>query len=231
MTLPILLSVPHAGLAIPDELVMLNRLSPREIAADGDVGAAEIYLPLKRHVASLVTTPVARAFVDMNRAENDVRKDGVVKTHTCWDVPIYSRALSKAEIETLVARYHRPYHRELTQAACQSIRLGVDCHTMADKGPPVGPDPGKPRPAVCLGGGDGAIPQDWLNALKNCFEVFFPGEVTIDEPFSGGHITRSHCVDIPWVQLELSREGYFTDLEKSRAVINSLKIWCRLILK
>jgi len=30
------------------------------------------------------------------------------------------------------------------------VMLGIDCHTMAAKGPPIGPDPGKERPLVCL---------------------------------------------------------------------------------
>jgi N-formylglutamate amidohydrolase len=43
--------------------------------------------------------------------------------------------------KTLIEKYHRPYHQKLTRFAEQAI-LGVDCHTMAEKGPPVGPDSG-----------------------------------------------------------------------------------------
>jgi hypothetical protein len=92
--LPLLVSVPHAGLAIPPEVAALNRLTAQEIAEDGDVGAREIYGELAPYVAAFVISDIARAFVDLNRAEDDIRKDGVIKTHTCWDVPVYERPLS-----------------------------------------------------------------------------------------------------------------------------------------
>lgn len=122
-----------------------------------DEGAAEIYLPLKNKVKVLVTTDVARAIVDMNRAEDDRRKDGVVKTHTCWDVPIYSEPLSDILMETLLAQYYRPYHQDLFRLA-DNVVAGIDCHTMAAVGPPVGPDPGLERPAACLSNADGTCP-------------------------------------------------------------------------
>ena len=96
MSEPLLLSVPHAGLTIPSEVANLCLLTKNEIIEDGDEGAAEIYLPLENEVSALVTTVVARAIVDMNRAEDDRGKDGVVKTHTCWDVQIYSEPPSEA---------------------------------------------------------------------------------------------------------------------------------------
>ena len=224
--LPLLLSVPHAGLAIPPEVAELNLLTPEEIAEDGDEGAAAIYLPLEHEVAALVTTPIARAYVDMNRSEGDIRKDGVVKSHTCWDRPIYRRPLRSAEIEALMARYHRPYHEALSVQGRDEVVLAVDCHTMAAVGPPVAPDPGVERPAVCLGSGGGAIPERWLAILKECFEREFPGEVTVDAPFSGGHVTRSHAVERPWVQLELSRAPYWSDQQKGEAVERALTAWC-----
>lgn len=44
--------------------------------------AAEIYYPLEEHVTALVTTDIARAIVDLNRAEDDNVGDQV-------DVKIY----------------------------------------------------------------------------------------------------------------------------------------------
>ena len=76
--LPLLISVPHAGKDIPAEVKSLNLLSQEEIAADGDVGAVEIY-NFADHVDQYVTTSIARAYVDMNRDPVDIRKDGVVK--------------------------------------------------------------------------------------------------------------------------------------------------------
>ena len=43
MTLPILMSVPHAGLRVPPEAEPYCRLSTSDLLADSDEGAAEIY--------------------------------------------------------------------------------------------------------------------------------------------------------------------------------------------
>ena len=141
MRLPLLLSVPHAGLSVPPEAQPNCILTPKEIEADGDVGAAEIY-DLESDVTAFLTTDIARAIVDLNRAEDDRQKDGVVKTHTCWDVPVYDPFPSEQIIEALLEGYYRPYHARLRELATTGVRLGVDCHTMAAEGPPVGPDPG-----------------------------------------------------------------------------------------
>ena len=101
------------------------------------------------------------------------RKDGVVKTHTCWDVPVYRSAPTEQLVQTLLATYHRPYHERLARLAEPALLLAVDCHTMAAFGPPVGPDPGVERPWVCLSNADGTCPSEWMQELKTCFELAF----------------------------------------------------------
>ena len=223
--LPLLISVPHAGLAVPPEVVHLNRLASKEIAEDGDEGAREIYSILEDRVSHFVTTDIARAFVDLNRADDDIRKDGVVKTHTCRDVPIYSKPLAPGLIEKLLELYYRPYHQRLTALGGRDLLLGVDCHTMAAHGPPVGPDPGQIRPRVCIGDGNGACPKDWAEYLVECFRGQFPGEVTLNQPFSGGYITQHHGSEMPWVQIELSRGGFASTVQKGKWVLAALKEW------
>ncbi len=224
MTLPLLISVPHAGLVVSEEVRDICILSEEDIIADGDEGAAEVY-DIADHVAAFVTTDIARAIVDMNRAEDDIRKDGVVKTHTCWEKPIYSRPLTKSETEALIERYHRPYHARLSALASEDVRLAIDCHTMAAIGPPVGPDTGKKRPMVCLGYGDGTCPEEWIQSLATCFRDQFGDDVTINEPFSGGYITRRHASEMPWVQVELSRDPAIPNNLKRQYILNGLAEW------
>lgn len=78
MNLPILLSVPHAGKRIPSEVKETCILSQKDVLEDGDVGTDEIYYPLKGKVPAFVTTDIGRAIVDLNRAEDDFSKDGII---------------------------------------------------------------------------------------------------------------------------------------------------------
>ena len=225
MTLPFLVSVPHAGLRVSQEVESLCILKEQDIIKDGDEGAAEIYFPLKKKVKVFVTTDIARAIVDMNRREDDRTKDGVVKTHTCWDVPVYKEPLSEEVITSLLERHYRPYHAQLSSLA-EGVRLGFDCHTMAAIGPPVGPDVGSRRPRVCLSNGDGSTcPQEWLPSLAVCFRKTFGDDISMNQPFKGGYITRSHVNEIPWIQIELSRETFIDNQEKGRWLLRVLKEW------
>jgi formiminoglutamase len=226
MTLPLLLSVPHAGLEVPPEVSGICLLDRDAIIKDGDRGAAEIYLPLKDRVAALVTTDIARAIVDLNRAEDDRRKDGVVKTHTCFEVPIYREPLSDELTETLLKRYHRPYHRDLERFS-EKVVVGIDCHTMAAVGPPVGPDAGKKRPFACLSNGDGTCPDSWLVSLADIMEENLGAPVAMNTPFTGGYIIRHHTGKIPWIQMELSRAPFLNNSEKRQLILGSLKTWLK----
>jgi formiminoglutamase len=226
--MPLLVSVPHAGLEIPDILAPYLVISDDEIARDGDEQAAEIYWPLEAEVAAFATTRVARVAVDMNRAEDDRRPDGVVKTHSCWGVPVYREFPPDDVIEQLLSRYYRPYHAKLTALAGSGVRLGVDCHTMAAVAPPIAPDPGRKRPAACLSNGDGTCPEEWMASLAACLGDALGHLVAINDPFRGGYITRTHASELPWVQLELSRGGFLGIHEKRNAVWAALAEWCAI---
>lgn len=226
MTLPLLVSVPHAGTEMPPEVAGHAVLSREEVIRDGDEQAADIYLPLEAAVAAFVTTPVARAFVDANRAPDDFTTDGVVKTHTCWQVPVYTGTLPQDIVEVLLEKYYRPYHARLTELASSPIRVGVDCHTMAATAPPIAPDPGSTRPAACVSNGDGTCPDAWAAALAECLARRLRGAVRVNDPFRGGFITRTHAAEMPWLQLELSRGDFMSIEDKREAVREALTEWC-----
>jgi len=229
MNLPLLISVPYAGLQVPDAVRDRCILTPQQIAADGDEGAAEIY-DLAGEVEGFVTTDIARAIVDLNRAEDDRQADGVVKTHTCLDVQIYESFPPEAVILGLIESYYRPYHETLRRLAATGMRVGIDCHTMMAEGPPMGPLPGAERPKICLSNADGAsCPNEWLEAMASGLCDSFGVEVARNFPFKGGFITRSHSVELPWMQLELSRHSFLSLSEKKERVIEAFRMFCRQV--
>ena len=228
MKLPLIISVPHAGLTVPQEARDYCALAPEQILADSDEGAAEIY-DLKSEVTVHITTNVARAIVDMNRAEDDRGRDGIVKTHTCYNARVYREPVPEDVIEILLERYYRPYHQRLLESAVDA-KFGVDCHTMAAVGPPCSKDLDCERPNICLSNAHGTCPQDWFEKLVHCFKESFESEISVNHPFKGGYIIRSHSFELPWVQVEFSRAPFLQITEKRERVLQALAIFCRMAL-
>ncbi|NQU19663.1 MAG: N-formylglutamate amidohydrolase [Candidatus Nealsonbacteria bacterium] len=230
MKLPIAVSVPHAGLRIPPEAAADCQLTREQILKDSDEGAAEIY-DLREEVAEFITTDVARAIVDLNRPPDDRRPDGVVKTHTIWNEPVYHAPLSEHVIDTLLDKYYHPYHARLSSLAGGGLLFAVDCHTMVAEAPPIGPDPGTKRPEVCLGNARGrSFPEAWTALLDQAFQEAFAGfRVTLNDPFVGGYITQAHGKEMPWVQIEISRSAFLPRCEIRGRVLRALQNACREI--
>jgi formiminoglutamase len=225
MTLPLLISVPHGGTVVPLEAAPFCVLSHEQLVRDGDEGAAEIYWPLEHDTEAFVAADVARAIVDVNRAIDDRRRDGVVKSATIHEEEIYRPFPPESVIETMLTRYYHPYHERLSALATSEVALGVDCHTMAAVGPPIGPWPGRERPWVCVSNANQSCPDAWVAHLARCIERVFATPVSVNEPFRGGFIIRSHATEIPWVQLELSRARWLSVEEKRRRTLAALGLW------
>jgi formiminoglutamase len=226
--LPLLISVPHGGLTVPDCVRQYCILTPEQVLADSDGGADEVY-GLEEEVADYVSTDIARAVVDMNRREKDRGPDGVIKSHTCYGVQVYQEPLPEDLVEDILVRYYRPYHRRLSEYSGK-VLLGIDCHTMASVGPSLALDPGCKRPHVCLSNSDGTLPEAWFQLLVECFGRTLSEDVSVNSPFSGGHIIRSHSCEMPWIQVEISREAFLSKTEKRRLVLEALRQFCSLAI-
>ncbi len=219
--LPVLLSIPHGGTQVPEELQDRVCLQPVDVWNDIDAYSTQVY-DLGEDAAIVMTTPYARTFVDLNRAHDDrppENIDGVVKSHTCYKRLIYREGHEpdKALTEALLERYYWPYHRQIRASvsgqSSAAVQLGLDCHTMSDLGPDVAPDPHGKRPLVCLGNAHGrACPEEMLTRMAACFVAAFacrPSDVTENAPFAGGYITRAYGGNpIPWIQVEMNQAMY-----------------------
>jgi formiminoglutamase len=214
----VLLSIPHGGLSVPEELHGRVCISKADLFDDIDPFAREIYDIGGRAVA-VISTDIARTFVDVNRAANDLppaNTDGVIKSMTCFHKPIYLEEQEPDEEVTakLLRGYYEPYHERIRGALQHNeIELALDCHTMLAVDPPTFGAPGKTRRALCLGNADGkTCSMEMIERLSQCFCKAFSlpeREVSLNQPFSGGHITRTYGgQQIPWVQVEINRAQY-----------------------
>jgi N-formylglutamate deformylase len=233
---PLLISIPHGGWRVAPEVAARWALSEHDALHDGDPFTARIY-DFRDRVAAQIVMEQYRAVVDLNRAPHDIapaNPDGVVKSHTCYQVEVYRPGHHPDEAlqATLLERYYHPYHTWLDEQITRAdVRLGIDCHSMAAVAPPIEADAGVPRPLICLGNlGDAAgrvcpphgrvtCPPELLQLMADeCARVFAhedveveaPAVASMNVPFSGGYITRrvGSLGVIPFVQIEMSRALY-----------------------
>ena len=227
--LPLLISVPHGGRQIPHEIRDRIALTEKEVFDDGDAFTRDLY-NFRDDALAYIDTPIARAFIDLNRAPNErppENPDGVVKTVTVNQCAVYKsgRFPSEPLIQTLLKNYYFPYHQVLDALQSNTtIKLALDCHSMLAMSPPISEVPGQSRPLFCLsnrGNKNGmpkemdqeiTSPPEMIQLLAKCFRKIFncsKEEVKINEPFSGGYIIQSHYKGkIPWIQLEINRKLY-----------------------
>jgi len=237
MEVPMLVSIPHGGWKVAAEIRDIWALKKSEAFHDGDPCTSRIY-DFHDRVEHQLVMEYYRAVVDLNRAPDDSapeNPDGVIKSHTCWNVPVYKPGTLPGEDlgKTLLDRYYHTYHAQLeAMIKAPGLKLAVDCHSMAAKSPPIEKDAGTVRPLVCLGNlGDergeieavfGRVTCDpallrfmadeFVRVFRNeDLEVVPPAVTTMNIPFNGGYITRRYGGgDVPFVQIEMSRALYLS---------------------
>jgi len=217
--LPILISIPHGGNFIPDNVKKDIMISPFDILEDSDAFTHEIY-DMGDHAEYVFKSDIARAVIDLNRPIDQFPPefpDGIIKSHTCYGKQIYKRFPYKDKIKALIQSYYEPYHKQIKHALADDphIELALDCHSMASVGPKYSKDKGKKRPLMCLGNVWGkTCPASVIIQMSECFCCSFgfkSTDIQINKPFSGGYITQTYGMgNIPWIQVEISRALYLS---------------------
>ena len=220
--LPVLLSIPHGGTQKVPELDGHLSITQRDLFDDSDPYVMEIY-DLGDKVEKVVKTNIARAFVDLNRSLQDMppeNPDGLIKSKTCYEKPIYKVGREPNDIleEMLIEMYYKPYHRTIQKSTRElDLQLCLDCHSMAAIAPGISPDGNKnQRPLFCLSNNDGeTCSQEMLDLLASCISESYKidiEEISFNDPFHGGHITRTYGKNpIPWIQIEMNRSMYLSE--------------------
>ncbi|MFC1608358.1 N-formylglutamate amidohydrolase, partial [Candidatus Latescibacterota bacterium] len=216
--LPILISIPHGGNRVPEEVQGIIGLSASSLFDDSDAFTREIY-NCKESVVEVISTDIYRAIVDVNRSPDDLpphNPDGVVKTKTCFGISVYKNE-SKLDTDLkdcLLSRYYYPYHDRIKHTIeNKDIQIAFDCHTMATVGPEISPDAGRERPDICLSNANGQscdfrIVEKFVDCLSR---IFSTNNIEINKPFSGGYITRNYGMKpVPWIQIEMNRSMYLS---------------------
>ena len=223
-TAPLLVSVPHDGTAVPDDIAARFTHEARGVP-DTDWHIARLYAVAKALGASMIVPRFSRYVIDLNRAEDDVSLyPGQNTTGLCPIVrfsgePVYlpGRAPSEDEVRARVDAYWRPYHaalrEELDRLQAMHGRVVLwEGHSIKGELPFL--FEGR-LPDLNLGTANGASCSP---VLQRMLEGVLSSQSRYDwvhnGRFKGGYITRHYgdpANGIDAVQLEISQRVYMDE--------------------
>jgi N-formylglutamate deformylase len=223
-TLPLLVSMPHAGTDIPDDVAAT--LMPCAAArADTDWHLPELYGFLEQMGASTLSARWSRYLIDLNRPPENTNlypgqdTTGLCPVDTFGRERLYPDGMEpdEAEVKRRLALYWRPYHNqlraELDRLLAEHGRVVLwDAHSIASQVPRFfegrlpdlnfGTADGK----SCSQGLEGAVIK--LVDSQDQFSFVFNGR------FKGGHITRHYgnpAGGVHAIQLEMAQCLYMDE--------------------
>lgn len=222
---PLLISLPHDGSFIPDDIAARMRPEARR-SPDTDWHVARLYEPLAEALGASVLKPRAsRYVVDLNRPADGhalypgLRETGLVSTVGFDGEPLYrdGDVPDAAEIERRITDYWQPYHealsQELARLCAEHGRVVLwEGHSIRSRVPML--FDGK-LPDFNLGTATGTSCSERLQSrLQACLESQSRFAVAINGRFKGGYITRHYGrpdAGVQAVQLELAQLNYMDE--------------------
>ena len=212
-TTSVVFASPHSGREVPQAFLHRAEIDERAIRSSEDAFVDRLFDCAPLHGAPLLAARASRAFVDLNRAADEldpaliegVRRPvhnprvasglGVIPRVVAGGRAIHRGRIGLAEAEARIEGIWRPYHEALQGLLLEShARFGeailIDCHSMPHEAiEAVGPM-GGPRPDVVLGDRFGAATAP---AVIDRIEAAFMRaglRVARNMPFAGAYIVQ-----------------------------------------
>lgn len=241
-TSSVVFSSPHSGRDYPAAFLRNSVLDERSIRSSEDAFVEELFAAAPEFGAPLLAATVPRAFIDLNRAAEeldpalveDVGRPahnprissglGVIPRVVANGRVIYRGKIGRAEAEARIAAHWLPYHdrlRRLVEEALEDFgeAILVDCHSMPHEAIEQVSPPGAPRADVVLGDRFGAAAaSDIVERIEAAFAVAGL-RVARNAPFAGAYIAQAYgrpSRGVHAVQIEIDRALYMDERTISR---------------
>ena len=224
--LPLLVSVPHDGRRIPDDIREHMTQAGRDIP-DTDWHVAQLYDFVRDMGAKLLVADFSRYVVDLNRsAEDGDLYPGQVVTGLCPErtfagEDIYSTGgVANDDKERRIGNYWRPYHDHI-HATLTAMRekhgyaLLWDAHSIPSVVPRLFDGE---LPELNLGSNDGASCGAAIETAVAKIAGLSDYSCVVNDRFKGGYITRhygSPADNIHVLQLEIAQRAYMNEKSTS----------------
>jgi len=204
----------------------------------------ELVASAPSHGAPLIAAKMPRAWLDLNRAEDELDPAliagapkanrsprinaglGVIPRVVSDSRIIMSGKMTMREAQARVEAYHRPYHDTLLELLTQTRDLFghailFDCHSMPHDALAGSTMVNGARPEIVLGDRFGASCERWvMDAAMDLFgEAGF--RVVRNAPFAGGYITQTYgrpSKGIHALQIEIDRSLYMDEATVTKSL-------------
>jgi N-formylglutamate amidohydrolase len=221
---PLVISFPHAGTEIPDELA--ERLTPEALRlVDTDWFVDRLYQSAEARQATRLVARLSRYVIDLNRPPDGSNlypgqpTPELCPLSTFDGADIYRPACqpSAEEVARRIEAYWRPYHTALVSELRRvrdrwGVAVLLDGHTIKSRVPRLFSGT---LPDINVGTARGTSCDESLReAVADCLAEQGRISVVIDGRFVGGYITRHYgrpADNIHAVQLELSQATYLDE--------------------
>jgi N-formylglutamate amidohydrolase len=230
---PVVFDSPHSGSVYPTDFDFAAPVEVMRRAEDAFVD--ELFASAPAHGAALLAALFPRSYVDPNRHEHEIdtlllnepwphpivpshrsaRGLGVVRRLVRATVAVYDRRLSVSEVQSRIARYHRPYHDELSAMIAEAHgRFGavwhLNCHSMKSTAK------GRLRDDFVLGDRDGTTCEREFTAFVRDFLADLGYDVRLNDPFKGVELVRAYSDPAAGrhsLQIEINKRLYMSTSE------------------
>ena len=225
---PIVISVPHCGIAFPNELK--DQYKPELVKApdDTDWFVDQLYNFAPSIGITMISANYSRWVIDLNRdpKSKPLYTDGRIITGLCPTTnflgePIYKnnrKEVDQKEVNRRLDNYYQPYHNKI-QELLDDLKaefgrvLLWDCHSIRQVVPTIQKEK---FPDLILGDADGTSASPGI--IETALSVLDHGSCAVshNHPFKGGTITRHFgkpSQNQHALQLEMTKVNYMDDRE------------------
>lgn len=230
---------PHSGRAYPPEFVLQSQLDAQMLRSSEDAFVDDLFANAPSHGAPLLLAQVPRAFLDLNRAADELDPAviegitraphnprvssglGVIPRVVSGGRLIYRGKLPMTEAARRITQFWHPYHNALRQIIDQThARFGeavlIDCHSMPREALDGNLRQGQRRPEVVLGDRFGAAAgADVVDQIEAAF-LRAGFIVARNAPFAGAYIAQTYGRPTGRrhvVQVEIDRSLYMNEAQ------------------
>lgn len=236
-TTPVVFSSPHSGADYPQSFVSQSLLDRHTIRSSEDAFVDRLFSAAPDHGAPLLAARIPRAYIDLNRAADELDPAviegidraphnprvssglGVIPRVVAGGRAIYRGKLPRTEAELRIRQVWHPYHTTLKTLLDESLAqfgqaILMDCHSMPHEAIETHSRPGHARPDVVLGDRFGAAAaRDVVDRIESAFAA--AGLRTArNAPFAGAYIAQAYgrpSRNQHVVQIEIDRALYMDE--------------------